>query len=51
MSFSKKTDALWVQKSRILVQVGDRVADSGGFDPCLLLKRTDWCSEGREEGL
>ena len=34
---SKIIVALWVQKSRTLGQVGDRVAESGGFDPCLPL--------------
>ena len=34
---SKKMNALRVQKSRNSDQVGDRVAESGGFDPCLLL--------------
>ena len=34
---AKKIGALLEQKSGILGQVGDRVAESGGFDPCLLL--------------
>ena len=35
---SKKDDAFWVQKSRILGQIEDHVAEGGGFDPCLLKK-------------
>ena len=31
-----KIDALREKKSWIMGQVGDRVAESGGFDPCLL---------------
>ena len=34
---SKKIHAWRDQKSGILGQVGDRVAESGGFDPCLFL--------------
>ena len=34
---SKKIDALRVQKSRIVGQIGERVAESGGFDLCLFL--------------
>ena len=34
---SKKIDALQVQESRIFGQVGDRVAESGGFAPRLFL--------------
>ena len=34
---SKKIDALWVLKSRILDQIEDRFAEAGGIDPCLLL--------------
>ena len=30
-------NASWVQKSRILGQIEDHVAEGGGFDPCLLL--------------
>ena len=34
---SKKIDTLRVQKSRILGQIGNRLAESGGFDPWHLL--------------
>ena len=34
---SKKIGALRVQKSRILGQIGNRLVDSGGFDPWHLL--------------
>ena len=36
---SETNDALRVQISRIWDQVGDRVAESGRFDPCLLLNK------------
>ena len=29
--------------------VGDGVAETGGFDPCLLFEPPDWCSVGGEE--
>ena len=34
---SKKIDALWVHKARILDQIEDRFAEGGCFDPCLFL--------------
>ena len=40
----KKIDALRVQKSGISGQIGDRVAESGGFDPCLLLNDEIGCA-------
>ena len=34
---SKKNDTLRVQKSTVAGQIGDRVAESGGVDPCPFL--------------